>query len=212
MMHLRAFTYEPSFMEMEYSNTFILFDDEKHAIIIDPGKKYDGIVDFLLEKKLNPLAILLTHGHCDHIEGIENILNRYKNTKVYMHFEDFDYLSEPKLNLSKMLSGEGFSLKITPEFVKDGEELVFFEQYPIRIIHTPYHTPGSICFYFYKNNIIFTGDSLFKDGVGNTSFPRSNKKIMQSSLEKLFALPEETIVYPGHGPKTTIGREKAVNL
>ena len=209
-MKVSIFAYKDSAIDY-CSNTYILNDEEGNAIIIDPSKDYDGIVNFLNTNNLKPQAILLTHGHFDHIRGIKNLLNSF-NIPVYIHFLDQDYLNDPELNCSSYMDNDIVKIDITPKNIKDGEILNIFKTEGIKVIHTPYHTPGSSCFYLEKSRILFSGDSLFQHGIGRSDLPGGDRKLIRSSLNKIFMLSDDVTVYPGHGPKTTIGHEKSVNV
>ena len=187
------------------SNTYVIFDEDNNALVIDPSK-YDGIIKYLEDNSLNLKAILLTHGHIDHMRGIKLLIKKY-NVPLYMHFLDVDYLSDSNLNCSNMLDGIERKYDFKASFLNDGEKLNLLKE-EMMIIHTPFHTPGSICVYFEKSKKIFTGDSLFKKGYGRTDLPGGNRKQFNDSIEKIFSLPDDVIVYPGHGENTTIGMER----
>lgn len=180
------------------------------CLIIDAGLDADKIIDFLEAGRLNPLAVILTHGHIDHIAGLEQLRLQYTDLKVYIHKQDAQMLTGEKGNLSELM---GVSLRTGPAncILTDGQ-LIELAGIALKVIHTPGHTPGGICLYSEKDGILFSGDSLFSDSVGRTDFPGgSMPQLIQSIKKNLLTLPAETIVYPGHGPVTTIGREKATN-
>lgn len=180
------------------------------CLIIDVGFNADKIIDFLEDEKLNPQAVILTHGHIDHIAGLEQLRLRYSKLKVYIHQEDAQMLTGEKINLSELM---GISFRTGPAncILTDGQ-LIEQAGIMLKVIHTPGHTPGSISLYSEKDGILFAGDTLFSDSIGRTDFPGGNMQQLILSIKKnLLTLPAETTVYPGHGPVTNIGREKATN-
>ncbi len=180
------------------------------CLIIDAGLDADKIIDFLEAGRLNPLAVILTHGHIDHIAGLEQLRLQYPDLKVYIHQQDAQMLTGEKKNLSELM-GVSFRTGPANRILTDGQ-LIEQAGIILKVIHTPGHTPGGICLYSEKDGILFSGDSLFSDSVGRTDFPGgSMPQLIQSIKKNLLTLPAETIVYPGHGPATTIGREKATN-
>jgi glyoxylase-like metal-dependent hydrolase (beta-lactamase superfamily II) len=194
------------------TNCYILRGSEtaRDCLIVDTGLEAEELVDFLVERKLNPVAVVLTHGHADHITGLGVLRARFPDFKVFIHKLDAKMLTKPLSNLS-LLTGKFF--KTQPADFLMGEPFVI-EQADIRleVFHTPGHTPGGISLYARDEAIIFVGDTLFADSVGRTDFPGgSMTKLIKSIKEKLCVLPDETVVYPGHGPVTTIAQEKANN-
>ncbi|MHC4175013.1 MAG: MBL fold metallo-hydrolase [Planctomycetota bacterium] len=203
------------------TNCYILRSGEeaKDCLIVDTGLEADQLIDFLKEHKLNPVAVVLTHGHIDHIAGVAALRAQFADMKVYIHKLDAKMLTEPKHNLST-LTGVQFSAA-ADLFIEDSDVI---EQacVKLQVLHTPGHTPGGICLYSPRplqkgrgskdEGIVFTDDTLFADSIGRTDFPNgSMSQLLNSIKEKLFTLPDETKVYPGHGPITTIAHEKAHN-
>ena len=183
-------------------------DDTKDLIFIDPADRGDYLVEKCAEKGFSIKAILLTHGHFDHIWGVEAMAKK-SGARVYAAETEKRLLSDPEANLS---ADYGRPCTITPDvWVKDGEVLKLCG-WNIKCIFTPGHTEGSTCFYFPEGGVLIAGDTLFEESVGRTDFPTgSSSALIRSIREKLFTLPEETIVYPGHGELTTIGHEKRYN-
>jgi glyoxylase-like metal-dependent hydrolase (beta-lactamase superfamily II) len=182
----------------------------KDCLIIDTGLEAGELVDFLEARKLNPVAVVLTHGHADHIAGLVALRRRFPHIKVYIHKLDAEMLTGEKDNLSAM-AGVLFSSEPADFSLEEGDVI---EQANIKldVLHTPGHTPGGICLYSKDDGIIFVGDTLFADSVGRTDMPGgSTTQLIRSIKEKLCILPDETVVYPGHGPQTTIAQEKANN-
>lgn len=193
------------------TNCYILRENEaaKDCLIIDTGLEGGELVDFLRRHKLNPVVVL-THGHADHITGLVALRSRFPDIKVYIHKLDAEMLTGAKDNLSAM-AGVLFSSEPADFTLEEGDVI---EQANIKldVLHTPGHTLGGICLYSKADGIIFVGDTLFADSVGRTDMPGgSTTQLIKSIKEKLCILPDETVVYPGHGPVTTIAQEKANN-
>lgn len=181
---------------------------QKDIVVIDPGFKSEILEKWIEENLKGTLHIYLTHGHYDHIGGVNSLLDRFANSKVYIYYPDFEYLSNTELNLSKHL-GVNVTVGMLDKVVKvkESEELVF-EDMKFRVIALPGHTPGSSGLYSDKNSVIFQGDTLFRNGIGRTDFPGGcYKDIMRSVSDVLFKLPKSTLVFTGHGDYTTIGSE-----
>jgi glyoxylase-like metal-dependent hydrolase (beta-lactamase superfamily II) len=181
----------------------IAFTKAKEACLIDPGGEPQRIEEFIRNRGLNLKFIINTHGHGDHILG-----NGYFNVPVYIHKLEKDYLTDPKKNLSGMY---GLSVKLpeASKLLEDGDK-VYLNDLEMEIIHTPGHTPGSISIKL--DGVVFTGDTLFAGGVGRTDLPDGDEETLFDSIKnKLFVLDDDTLVYPGHGDETTIGREKGTN-
>ncbi len=178
----------------------------KEALIIDPGDESRKIIDKIDNLKLVPKLIVNTHGHYDHIGANDIISEKYK-IPIAIHSEDSIMLTSD-LNQS-LLFGINFKCKKANTLLKNNDEIVIGKA-KIRVIHTPGHTPGGIC--ILAENMLFSGDTLFNKSVGRTDFPRgSSKQLIKNIKEKLFLLPNKTVVYPGHGENTTIGYEKEYN-
>lgn len=186
-------------------NCYILGSAEtKEAVIIDPGDNYPKIKHVLDKYGLVPKYIALTHAHFDHIGAVNEF-----GLDVYMHSGDKDFLTNPEKNLSALLVNP-FTVTSRIKILEDKQKICLSDM-KLEVIHTPGHTPGSIC--LKTDNMIFTGDTLFAAGIGRTDFPyASESELLNSIKEKLLILPEDMIVYPGHGPATDIGREKKGNV
>jgi len=192
------------------TNCYVLRKDAsaKDCIIIDPGLEAEELIEFIDKEKLNPVAVVLTHGHIDHIAGVTILRSRFPEIKVYIHNFDAEMLTEPKINLSAM-SGMAFVTDAEDVALKE-RDLIDLAGIKLLVLHTPGHTPGGISLYSKEACVVFVGDTLFADSIGRTDFPGgSMSQLLTSVREKLFTLPEQTEVYPGHGPATTIAQEKA---
>lgn len=192
-----------------YANTYLLIDDNDDCVVIDPGKDYPGIVEFIKENELNLKGVLLTHGHFDHIRGVK-ILSDEFNVFAYINAEDEKFLTDTHFNGSDRFSLKKVVVEVPHILIKDGEILKLLQE-PIEVIATPYHTSGSVCFYLKDSGVIFTGDSLFAGGFGRADFPGARPDLFNSSIKKLFSLPGNVEVYPGHEEKTTIENERNAN-
>ena len=187
---------------------FLINTQTQETVIIDPADDAPMLSAKLKEKNLKPAAILLTHGHYDHIMAVEELRKEY-GIPVIAHEEEKQILENPKGNLSTMI-GMPFTVK-ADRFVKD-EELLVTAGFSIRVLHTPGHTIGGCCYYLADENLLFSGDTLFWESVGRTDFPTgSMSALVRYIKEKLMVLPESTRVYPGHMGSTSIENEKQNN-
>lgn len=175
----------------------------KEAVVIDPGGGDELIKQEISASGLTPVFIINTHGHGDHIGA-----NSKMGLPVYIHVADAQFLTNPLKNLSGIL-GIPVSSPPASRLLEDGDKIELGDLI-LEVIHTPGHTPGSIC--IRCDEIVFTGDTLFAEGVGRTDLEGGSEfRLFKSIRERLFILPDETKVYPGHGPATTIGHEKEYN-
>lgn len=190
------------------TNCYILGDEKTNqGVVIDPGGDFDLIDENIEKLNLKIKYIILTHGHIDHIKALVPLKKKTK-AKVLIHKEDLAILSNPIYNLSQF-TGEDSSFSEPDLLLKDGDTIEFGKT-KLLVLHTPGHTPGSIS--LYTDNLLFTGDTLFCEGMGRTDLPGSSyEKLFSSIKQKLFTKPDDTEVFPGHGPSTTIGWEKKNN-
>ena len=192
-------------------NTRIIADEDKHtAVVSDPGGYAADMYKILITHELTLKAIILTHGHLDHVGGVAE-LSRLTGAKIIGPSNEDFFLIE-SLDSQAELFGLSSSGNFTPSYVKDNDVLKLFDDYEFKVITTPGHTPGGVCYYCEKAGFLLAGDSLFAGSIGRCDFPRSSMEDLISSLkEKILTLPDDTKVLSGHGPDTTIGREKAEN-
>lgn len=187
---------------------FLINKETKETIIIDPADSADRICAKISGEQLMPVAILLTHGHFDHIWAVEEVGNTY-SIPYYIYESEAELMESPDLNGSFLLKRE-ISAK-RDRIVKD-REILTLAGFTIEVIHTPGHTAGSVCYYIPEEKALFSGDTLFYNSVGRTDLPTGDSEAIAVSIrERLLNLAEDTNVYPGHGMMTTIGREKRDN-
>lgn len=187
---------------------FVYREGSSQALVFDPADKGDYIYNGLKEKGFTVAAILLTHGHFDHIWGVE-ALKELSGVKVYAYEEEREVCENASVNVSK---GAGRPCIVQADtYLKDGEERTI-EGISFKLLATPGHTKGSCCYYFEDDKILISGDTLFQESVGRTDLPTgSMSTLVRSVKEKLMPLPEDVRVYPGHGEATTIRYEKQYN-
>ncbi len=192
------------------TNCYILIDENtKEAVVIDPGGESDYIMEEIEKSRCDLKAILLTHGHYDHIEAIADIKNKY-NVPLYAHEDEQVILKDSYANISSMFGEKELIISADKTF-KDGD-IFTFGNTNLKVIHTPGHTPGGVSYYCEKDKVLFSGDTLFLLSIGRTDFPYGDYEALINSIKnKLFLLPEDTKVFTGHGDSTNIGKEKKIN-
>ena len=192
-----------------YTNCYFLKNKVTgEMIIIDPADCPEKIEQKVMQMDGKPVAILLTHGHFDHITAVEAVKEKY-HIPVYACHQEEEMLREPVMNMTCHYEK---SCSIVPDVFLDDLDVFRTAGFSIQIIHTPGHTKGSCCYYLKDEGVLFSGDTLFCGSVGRTDFPGGSASDIVRSLHKLLdSLPEETEVYPGHDVSTTIGYEKRYN-
>lgn len=190
------------------SNCYILGCPEtREAVVIDPGDEAGSILGVIEENQLEVKYIINTHGHVDHI-GANGPVQEATGAPIVIHREDNPLLEDPQGNLSMFVGGR---LELPPagRLVEEGDTLSF-GNLTLKVLHTPGHTRGGMS--LLMDGVVFTGDSLFNASIGRTDFPGGDyKQLIRAIKEKLLTLGDDTVVYPGHGPESTVGREKKVN-
>lgn len=191
--------------------TCYVVSSQGRAVIVDPAANATKIIQYLGTKKLIPEAILLTHGHFDHIGAVNELAAKYR-LPIYAHKLEKEYFDQPEVNLSTMMY-QPFVLSedLDYHWLADGATLTCLDT-QVKIFHVPGHTSGSLCYYFVKDRMVFTGDTLFKQSIGRTDFIYGNHQQLVTGIrQKLLTLPDDTLVYPGHGDCTTVADEKRNN-
>jgi hydroxyacylglutathione hydrolase len=178
----------------------------KDCWIVDCGFEPNEMLEFIEREGLNPIAILLTHAHSDHIAGIDEAINRFGKLPIYLHEAEAEWCENPLLNLSGMV---GMPVRVTaPTNLMKGGETLELNGTEWRVIHTPGHSPGGVCFIHDESQQAIVGDAIFAGSIGRIDFPTSDPgKMRHTIFDVLMKLPDETVIYPGHGPKSTVGRE-----
>jgi glyoxylase-like metal-dependent hydrolase (beta-lactamase superfamily II) len=190
------------------TNCYLLACPEtKKAVVIDPAGESERIKKVIIKNKLEVVFLINTHGHLDHILANREIKEE-TSAKLLIHQADAKMLADPVANLSSLF-GSPFKSPPPDILLKEGD-LIKFGQFSLRVLHTPGHTPGSISLLLEPaQQVLFTGDTLFAGGIGRYDFPGASYEALKNSiLKKLFSYPGETVIYPGHGPPSTIGQEK----
>lgn len=189
------------------TNTYVVGHGTR-CWIVDPSFGPAPVIAYVRDKQLTVDAIVLTHAHVDHIAGIADVQKALGPVPVWIHEAEATWLGDPERNLS-VAFGMPVSLPDASRLLRDGDELAVGEQ-TWRVLHVPGHSPGSIA--LASAGVVIGGDALFAGSIGRTDFPGSSFDTLETSIRrKLYTLPDATMVHPGHGPATTIGREKQSN-
>ena len=209
MLRIQTFEVNPL-----HENCYVVSDDTKECVIIDCGafteSEQEAIITYINKNGLKPVHNIGTHGHLDHHFGDAAILSAF-NLQPEVAEGDKVLMQHPREAALQML-GMDLNIDLPAGNLKLTEnEEVKFGSHTFKIIRTPGHSPGSVSFYCAEENVLFTGDTLFKGSIGRTDFPGGSMFQIISSLRELAQLPDKTIVYPGHGPQTSIGFELAHN-
>ena len=204
MFQIKAFIFNPI-----QENTYLLYNEFNECIIIDPGcysdEEKEVLKSFINLNKLQPKILLNTHCHLDHVFGNKFIADEYKVTLKTHRLEKSVLDMAPASGLMFNLPFDNYQGDII--FLEEGDTVVLRDD-ELEVIHVPGHSPGSICFYSKKQKFLIGGDVLFQNSIGRTDLPYgSHEDLIKYIKEKLFKLPEDVRVYPGHGPATTIGDE-----
>lgn len=189
-------------------NCYIVYnEDSREAMIIDPGDEPDRIMDLIRKDGISVKYIVCTHAHFDHVGAIPD-LKQETGAKIIMHEDESQVYEAAK----KMAAMWGFYIEDMPKpdiFVQEGDHIELGDM-KFEVMHTPGHSPGSMC--LYGHGILFSGDTVFAGSIGRTDFPGGSLENMRKSFRRIISLPEETEILSGHGPKTTVEREKRDNF
>lgn len=191
---------------------FLINEDNNNLIVVDPGGNGDRLAERINSNNLTLSAILLTHGHCDHTDGIEDLRAGISYpVEVYALKDEEETLLNPSINMSVNM-GWGSKTYPADKYLNDGDTLTIGGM-TFEVIATPGHTKGGCCYYFRDDNLLLSGDTLFAQSIGRTDFPGGSMEVLSDSIKnRLYTLPDDTDVLPGHMGATTIGREKVSNM
>ena len=192
------------------TNSYIIFDEKSNeAMVIDPGGEPEKIINMLNDQGVESLKyIFLTHCHADHIGGVPQLKDA-KGGKILISRADAEGLYNPEVSLAPYIDMPNIELEADSRI--DDEDLIHIGNLEFQVISTPGHTKGSVCLYYPEGRLVFTGDTFFSGSWGRTDLPTGNfVEIMNSISNRLMVLPDETIVYPGHGKVTMISDEKSI--
>lgn len=192
------------------TNCYIVSNEEtKEAFIIDPGEEASRIERKLLDEKLDLKAILLTHGHFDHIMAVNDLLEKYK-ADVYIGENELELLGDTYKNCSGSMMNRPYTAKADKALRDD--DVLELAGMTIKVLFTPGHTSGGVCYYLEKEEVLFSGDTVFCQSVGRSDLPTGSGRVLQESIQnKILPLPENTRIFPGHGDSTTVAYEKKYN-
>lgn len=191
------------------TNCYLVYNEEtKEGILIDPADNPQSIIATVENLQVKPTGIFLTHGHFDHILAADALKEHYV-CPVYCHKEEAEIAASPKLNASKSFGMYGLA---TADVLVQDKEALSLCGFTIKVLHTPGHTKGGVCYYFEEEQVLFSGDTLFAQSIGRTDLPTgSYSTLIHSIKDKLFTLPGKVLVFPGHGEETTIEYEMKYN-
>jgi hydroxyacylglutathione hydrolase len=209
MIHIKTFVFNPFQV-----NTYLLYDDSKECLIIDAACYDDDerkqITDFIEKNNLKPIRLICTHGHIDHVLGIKYMMERYPGIQFEIDKDGESFLKS-SLSFASVFGLEIEQVPMPTGYLKDNSVLNFGNSI-LRVIATPGHAAGSICLYQKEQKFVIVGDVLFQGSIGRTDLPTGNHELLLRSIqERLMVLDDDVIVYPGHGPETSIGEEKENN-
>jgi hydroxyacylglutathione hydrolase len=208
MANIQAFPNNPY-----QENTYLWYDDSGQCAVIDPGMytaaEQNAVVNFIKENRLTPVLLLNTHCHIDHVLGNKFVFDQYG---LKPQFHEGEMVVLDAMPVWSQQSGIRYELSPLPDTFLPETGTVTFGNTVLQLIYTPGHSPAHLCFYNEADGVIVGGDVLFRGSIGRTDLPGGNHaQLLKNIEEKLFTLPDEVIVYPGHGPETTIGYEKQNN-
>jgi hydroxyacylglutathione hydrolase len=206
---VHSFTFNP-FQE----NTFILSDRNGNCVIIDPGcyerHEQQELLNYISSHGLKPLALLSTHSHIDHVLGNSFVMRNFE-INHYMHIDDILTMRSVE-SYAHVYGFNAYEPSPEPSHILQGDETINFGEIELKVLSTPGHAPGHVVYYCEKEKFVLNGDVLFKGSFGRVDLPGGDLEVLKASIfNVMFSLPDETVVYCGHGPKTTIGEERTNN-
>ena len=193
------------------TNAYLLTQpQEKDCIVVDCPENPAEMMEEILDRGLNPLYLLLTHGHFDHLAGVQEFREMFPGVKVGIHPLEADFMISPEKNLSSYWIRPVIAAA-ADFFLEEGNSITW-GQITLEIRHVPGHSPGSVVFFEPREKVLLSGDVVFKGSVGRTDFPNSDPQVLMKGLkEKILTFPDDTLIYSGHGPRTTLSRERREN-
>ncbi|MBN2051624.1 MAG: MBL fold metallo-hydrolase [Spirochaetales bacterium] len=193
------------------TNCYVIFNrSTASCCVVDAGFDPEPMIDFILQEGLSCEKLFLTHSHLDHIAGVRQLLHAWPDMEVLIHSAEEDFLTDPVKNLSADI-GMALTAPEATGALRHGDE-VEASGLILKVLHTPGHSPGGICLYSREASIAFVGDTIFHGSVGRYDFPSSDGEALFAAIrEHILTLPEETRIFPGHGPDSTVGHEKKTN-
>lgn len=208
-MQVKSFTFN-TFQE----NTYIVYDETKECLIIDPGcytnEEKNTLKKFITDMSLNPVKLVNTHCHIDHILGNQFVNSEWK-IKLHIHKEDIPLLEKAE-SIAHFYGFNHYEESPSPEHLLNHNETITFGKSNMKILFTPGHAPGHICLYSKENNILISGDVIFKNSIGRTDLPLGNYDVLMNSIKReILTLPNKTQIFCGHGPTTNLELEKTHN-
>ncbi|MEC3883098.1 MBL fold metallo-hydrolase [Halobacillus sp. HZG1] len=190
------------------TNAYIIHENHK-ALVVDPGGDFEKLQNYLQERKLDVIAVLLTHAHFDHIGAVDAVRDAYE-APVYIHEKEAEWLGDPQKNGSALFGLGQITARPADYYFELGEMQI--GDFPFEVRHTPGHSPGSVSFVFRNQRLTIAGDTLFQRGIGRTDLPGGSREVLEKSIrEQLFPLRNDMRIFPGHGQPTTIGEEREEN-
>lgn len=191
------------------TNAYLVWDQGPDCWVFDCPGEPGALVDAIRQAGLEPQGVYLTHAHVDHMAGLNEFRSAFPGVAVFQHPLEASWLVDPQANLSAWM-GQPVTADVAQALVHEGDLLVL-GPWTVRVLHLPGHSPGSVGYWFEGQNEVFSGDVLFRSGVGRWDFPGCSRDDLRASLERLCSLGDEVRVRPGHGGSTTVGRERASN-
>jgi len=192
------------------TNCYVVYTGGGACWIVDAGFEPEHLLGFIADKGLTPQKVVLTHAHMDHIAGLAQVRQAYRDLPILIHEAELGFPADTTLNLSAVLPQPVVAPEPTGTFTHG--EMLTLDGIGFQVRHTPGHSPGGVCLYQEEQGVALVGDTLFAGSIGRHDFPTSDgPTLMRSIHEQLMTLPDDTRVLPGHGPETTIGRERREN-